>query len=401
MRNPLLVVLAIASSCVCSSSHNLQTVAEWPLLDFALPPDQMFLSRYRPENVVPTGITIGDDKIFISVPRLRDGVPSTFNYITKNQSFEISPQLRPYPSWDWHLAGRGEMNCSQMISVYRSQIDRCNRIWVLDSGILTSIDDFRPICPPKLLIFDLLTHQLVRRYTFPRESLRPNTLLTNLIIDDVSAKTCDDVFVYISDTAGPGILVFDGATERSWRVVHASMYPDPNFSMYRIGADTFELMDGVVGLAFSANLGLLYYQPLATNRLFSVPTTALQAGPLPFGEQLPVTVLGSKSSQGIALAVDPSDEKILFAPLTERIIAAWQPQTSQQWHLIQSPEKLQFVAEIRWAERDNGNIWLLSSRFQKFFRREVNPRDINIRIMRLIPTPFLSYVRHLGNNILL
>ncbi|XP_076684599.1 dopaminechrome tautomerase isoform X2 [Andrena cerasifolii] len=354
-------------------------------MDFALPYDRELLNQYRPENIVPTGIDIAWDRIFISVPRLRAGVPSTLNYIPRNLPLESSPQLQAYPSWDWHGAGKGDLNCSKLISVYRSKIDRCNRLWVVDSGVMTSIDDFMPTCPPKILVFDLQTNQLVRQFTFPREVLRPNTLLTNLLIDDVSATTCDDVFVYISDTAGPGLLVFDGARDRSWRVVHASMYPHPDFSTYRIGSDTFELLDGVVGLAFSARLGLVYYQPLATDRVFSVPTTALQAGPPAFGEQLPVTLVGRKSSQGLALVVDPRDDTILFSPLTETAIAAWQPQSNQQRILAYSPEKLQFVAEIRWTDQDNGNFWILTTRFQKFFNRQVNSREINIRIMRLMP----------------
>lgn len=43
-----------------------------------------------------------------------------------------------------------------------------------------------------------------KKSTFPLQVLRPNTLMTNLIIDDTAATTCDDVFLYISDTAGPG-----------------------------------------------------------------------------------------------------------------------------------------------------------------------------------------------------
>lgn len=264
-----------------SSAEVLQTIAQWPLMDFALPYDRGFLNQYRPENVVPTGIEVGWDKIFVSVPRLRAGVPSTLNYIPRNLPLESSPQLQAYPSWDWHSAGKGDLNCSKLISVYRSRIDRCNRLWVVDSGIMTSIDDFMPVCMPKIMVFDLQTDQLVRQFTFPREViffldsisisiillkneylclqvLRPNTLLTNLIIDDVSATTCDDVFIYMSDTAGPGlcfeisyykflysipflmqhftsgILVFDGATDRSWRVTHASMYPHPDYSTYRV-----------------------------------------------------------------------------------------------------------------------------------------------------------------------
>lgn len=34
--------------------------------------------------------------------------------------------------------------------------------------------------------------------------LRPNSLLTNLVIDETLATTCDDVFVYMTDTTGPG-----------------------------------------------------------------------------------------------------------------------------------------------------------------------------------------------------
>lgn len=109
---------------------------------------------------------------------------------------------------------------------------------------------------------------------------------------------------------------------------------EPKKFVYQIGADTFELLDGVVGLAFSARLGIVYYQPLATDRVFSVPTTALQAGPPPFGEQLPVTLVGKKSSQGLALVVDPRDDTILFSPLTETAIAAWQPRTNQQRYFI-------------------------------------------------------------------
>ncbi|KAL6427914.1 hypothetical protein ACFW04_008383 [Cataglyphis niger] len=248
---------------------------------------------------------------------------------------------------------------------------------------MTSIDDFMPVCPPKVVVFDLKTNQVVRHVTFPREVLRPDTLLTNFVIDEVSAKTCDDVFLYITDTLGPGILVFDGVRNRSWRVVHASMYPNPDEATYKIGSDTFEFLDGVVGITFSPRLQTVYYQPLATNRIFSVSTSALQAGPLSLGQQLPVTMIGRKSSQGLALAINPLDDTIVFAPLTETVVASWQPQTNQQRILAYSPEKLQFIAEIIWAKRDNGNYWVLSSRFHKFFLKQVDTRQINIRIMRI------------------
>ena len=73
--------------------------------------------------------------------------------------------LQPYPSWDWHsdaAAGQPEANnCSGIVSVLRVRADRCNRLWVLDSGVVDSLVNFRVACPPKLLVFDMQTDQLV------------------------------------------------------------------------------------------------------------------------------------------------------------------------------------------------------------------------------------------------
>lgn len=102
------------------------------------------------------------------------------------------------------------------------------------------------------------------------------------------------------------------------------------FCCKQIGRDMFELFDGIVGLAFSPRLATVYYQPLATDRLFSVPTSALRSGPPSPGDPLPVTLIGRKSSQGIGLSVDPRDDSIIFSPLTETAVASWQPQTNSQ-----------------------------------------------------------------------
>lgn len=63
-----------------------------------------------------------------------------------------------------------------------------------------------------------------------------------------------------------GIVVYDGLRDQAWRLMHPSMFPDPNLSEYKIDGETFTLMDGIVGLAHAPNLGLLYFQPLATDR---------------------------------------------------------------------------------------------------------------------------------------
>lgn len=73
--------------------------------------------------------------------------------------------LQAFPSWDWHVAAASgnakANNCSGLVSVFRVRADRCNRLWVLDSGVSDTLATFNVDCPPKLLVFDMATERLV------------------------------------------------------------------------------------------------------------------------------------------------------------------------------------------------------------------------------------------------
>lgn len=61
-----------------------------------------------------------------------------------------------------------------------------------------------------------------------------------------------------------------------------------------------------------------------------MPAAALRAGPLPIGEELPVKLVGKKSSQGIGIGASTFGGDIFFAPFTETAIAQFNPKTNQQ-----------------------------------------------------------------------
>nr|UPO25011.1 yellow-e [Henosepilachna vigintioctopunctata] len=378
----LSALLLVAFFSICVNAANLEIVNQWNFLEFNLPYDYSLIGAFRPENTVFTGLELTDDRIFMAIPRLRSGVPATLTSIPRNTAPGSSPVLQAYPNWSFHSAGKGNVSsCSELVSVYRIRKDSCNRLWVLDSGIMTSLEDFRSVCPPKILIFDLRTDQVVRTIVFPRQVLRLNSLLTNLIIDENTQGTCDSAFVYISDTAAPGIVVYNSAQDTAWRLMHPAMYPDPDFSDHTINGESFTLMDGVVGLAYSPRLKTVYFQPLATDRIFSIQTSALTKGPLAENEVLPIELVGKKSSQGLGLTVDERDDTLYFSPLTETSVATWNPRSNRQTLVAYNPDLLQFLAEIRWNNKD-GDIYLLSTRFQKFFRRTVSGSEVNLRILR-------------------
>jgi hypothetical protein len=63
--------------------------------------------------------------------------------------------------------------------VYRTRVDRCNRLWVVDSGVITTLDNFSPVCPPKIFVFDLQTDTLVHNIVLPREVSTPSAIACN------------------------------------------------------------------------------------------------------------------------------------------------------------------------------------------------------------------------------
>lgn len=51
--------------------------------------------------------------------------------------------------------------------------------------------------------------------------------------------------------------------------------------------------------------------------------------------------------------------------------------------LSYDPERLQFVADLRAPAQDPGALYILSSRFHRFFLKNLDARDINTRILRI------------------
>lgn len=102
-------------------------------------------------------------------------------------------------------------------------------------------------------------------------------------------------------------------------------------------------MDGIIGLTLSAPSAsyrkMLYLQAFASDRMYSIPVTALQRGPNPGDDgDLPVTLVGHKSSQAAGMCTAP-DGSLVFSPVSETAIASWLPGSpNHKWVLIIPPE---------------------------------------------------------------
>lgn len=162
----LIYAFAPTNGEIRASGPPLEDIKQWNILTYNLPWDSPADNRdyYNPESVVATGIAIDERRLFIATPRLFSGIPATISAVSR-KSIGDSPILQAYPDWSFHTAGQRAYNCSDLglVSVYRMKIDSCNRLWALDSGISRSLEDFEVTCPPKILVFDLNTDQVVRR----------------------------------------------------------------------------------------------------------------------------------------------------------------------------------------------------------------------------------------------
>lgn len=125
------------------------------------------------------------------------------NYVNVD-SKELSPILNPFPSWEANslesdgfstanTAG-GRTNApkaaavdgqladnSSIISTFRIRVDECDRLWVMDSGLADILGNPKQIAPPALVIFDLNTNKLIRRYIIPTSQIKSDTFFANVV----------------------------------------------------------------------------------------------------------------------------------------------------------------------------------------------------------------------------
>lgn len=231
----------------------------------------ILLRQFIPENNLPLGIDFYENRMFVTTPRWKDGVPASFGYL-KYPPTERSPAIKPYPNWEAH-ADPYNPDCSKLISVYRTFIDDCKRIWLIDSGIVNATVSLNQICPPKIVAFDLLTDELLVRYDIPPSQVKEDSLHSNIVIDVVKER-CDDAHAYVTDVWRFGIVVYSLRKNRSWRVTNYNFSPDPVASDFNVFGLNFQWLDGVFGMSLSlakspTNERVLYFHPMASFKVIN------------------------------------------------------------------------------------------------------------------------------------
>jgi sugar lactone lactonase YvrE len=228
-------------------------------------------------DAMPTGVTVsGEGRIFINFPRWGDEVPFTVGELRDGK-------VVAYPDAainTFDVARPG----ATLGSVQSVVIDPINRLWILD----TAAPGFSMPVPgaAKLMAVDIATNKVIKTIVLSARTVLPTTYINDVRFD---LRQGNAGVAYITDSSinGPGgIIVVDLDSGESWRKLtgHSSTSPDPTFipvvegerlAVREKGKPPAPFNVASDGIAVSADGATLYYCPLSSRHLFSIPTALL------------------------------------------------------------------------------------------------------------------------------
>ncbi|XP_037820661.1 L-dopachrome tautomerase yellow-f2, partial [Lucilia sericata] len=328
--------------------------------------------------------------------RWKAGVASTLNYVDLNSN-DKSPKLMPYPSWEANKVPKEKIedgyklkDNSTIISTFRIHADHCDRLWVLDTGLADILGEGKQVTGNAIVIFDLKTDKLIRRFNIPKEQIKQDSFFANIIVDSDRSE-CNNAYAYVPDLGAYGVVVYSFRNDHSYRVKHNFFHFDPLQGDFNVGGVNFQWTDGVFGLAVGPmnpdHSKDIYFHALASTKEFKVSNHVLQNETLATSPNsyYDFKYVGDRGMNGQSTAevYDKETGVIFYTQVNKDAIACWnvkKPYTPDNQGLIDSdshtlvfPNDLKIDAE--------GTIWVLSDKMPTYLYKELDPAAVNYRVL--------------------
>ncbi|RZF46752.1 hypothetical protein LSTR_LSTR002615 [Laodelphax striatellus] len=358
-------------------SEEFRVVYEWYKLDFTWPDESAkrsaFLSRrFVPQNNIISGIKIWMHKVFLTLPRWKEGVPATLVTVPSVPvGPSASPRLEPFPSWEWQDIN----NCSALQNVHAVEIDLDGILWVVDSGTTNELEYPDYSCPPKLLQFNAETREHYYTYTFPPGTVNKDSILFDIVVDPKTRTA------YISDSSEtqPGIIVYREGV--SYKVTGGiSMQSDPSIGSIVVNGTEIRRQQNIGPLALSVVERVLYFSPVTSHHLYSVHLSALDR---PGDISSSIRDLGRKLNSSSGMILD-SKHVLYYGLLESNGIARWDssrdPFSTGQRIITEDAALLQWPCAFAFDHQRA--LWVISNRFQTFLANTINLEVPNFRLIK-------------------
>ncbi|CRK93180.1 CLUMA_CG006724, isoform A [Clunio marinus] len=246
--------------------------------------------RFTPKNVIMTRAQIYRDEAYVTLPRLKAGVPFTLGKISMKRG-QCSPAILPFPCWSLQEEG----NCQALQSAIDIFLDPNDIMWVLDVGLVNTLESPVRRCPPKVIGINIKTGRVVKSIDLDNVVVR-SSRLQYLVAEYDENGNC---FIYVADAGSRAILVLDVQKNKNFRVVLPGACGSINSSP-----------DVLYIVLLRKTCGTyLYFTYLKSTRLFSIKTEHLRkgagsgavvdVGPKPQGLQM--VLLGTDNKSGLFL----------------------------------------------------------------------------------------------------
>ncbi|XP_072763194.1 dopaminechrome tautomerase-like [Anoplolepis gracilipes] len=379
----LLALLAVTVLCY----EPFQVIFEWKSIDFQWPTDEerqnaVLHGDYIAANNFLSTVKFWKGKMYMTIPRWKDGVPVTLGVTSaKPMNGDTAPLLDPFPNWDMQKLG----DCSAFQLVHSVEIDPKGRMWVLDTGRTTALhQENKGDCPARLVILDLEDNgKILHTYEFPDLIARRGvTYLNDIVLDHENGG-----MAYISDNGreDPGIIVYSLQNNTSWKIRHNSMKAEAEAVGFMV-ANTHVInpvhVDGIALSPASNRDRQIYYSPLSSFYLYSIPISALRDNVTNIDRY--VKKLGRKSSQTDGMTMSATGV-LYFGLLADDAIAMWDTKNTPSFNVGQriiSRDHMLTQWPDSFAFDDDGNFWCVTNMLQNFLNNRVNITVPNYRLIR-------------------
>lgn len=204
----------------------------------------------------------------------------------------------------WHGIPFGSGDASAFISVQAIYVtpktsSRPETLWAIDTGRPTvhnaKGDPSMPYAQPggpKLVAMSLENDTIYQTFTFPADVHYPDSYLNDLRFDlrpNVTGTSGKGI-AYLVDSSNegrPGFIMVDLGTGESWRRLtqdpsvlrgaeDVPSYQGHPFYLRQKGSAVGWQLEGLDGIQLSPDGKTMYYSPLSTNYLYSIPSTNLR-----------------------------------------------------------------------------------------------------------------------------
>lgn len=225
----------------------------------------------------PSGVVVTENgRIFIGFPR------HAINHKGATLGELVNGRVVPWPSAALSLPSSAAP-ADRLMSIHGMTLDTQGRLWAIDDGKLAG----QPLQPgaAKIVCFDIAANRLVHSIVLKSPILLPDSHMNDLRVDLTHGQAGT---VYVSDSSfghSPALVVVDVASGRQRRVLatHPSTQAEPGFMVVVEGLPLVYdpaqkprfVVGGVDGVTLSPSSDRLYYAPLTSRRLYSLPTKLL------------------------------------------------------------------------------------------------------------------------------